>query len=653
MNRPTELRNAQRERYNFQLRLLIALAVVMTGFATLLGRFFYLQVLQYEKYHTLAESNRISLVPIPPSRGIITDRNGVVLAHNYSAYTLEIVPSRVESLEGTINELAQIIEITHKDRRRFKKLMDERKDFESLPIKVRLSDEEVARFAAQSFRFPGVEIKAGLFRQYPLGKSASHLIGYIGRINDNDLDMLEADGRLPNYKGTDHMGKFGLEQSYEAALHGKTGYQEVETDSGGRAVRSLRRTAPASGDNLVLTIDIRLQQIAEEAFGDNIGALVAIEPATGGVLALVSRPGFDPNLFVDGIDPVSWRELNESTDRPLNNRAIQGTYAPGSTFKPFMALGALEMGKRTAQQGISDPGFFTFGGHTFNDDKKGGHGWVNMYTSIVHSCDTYYYLLANDMGIDNIARFMAPLGFGQKTQVDLPGEKTGILPSQAWKRRAFRKPEMQKWYAGETISIGIGQGYNSYTPIQLAHATAILAADGVVFKPHLVRYIVDSATLNKTVVEPSPLRKLPYKQAHLETVKLGMAGVNREGTGSRAFAGAAYTSAGKTGTAQRFSLKGEKYNASRLAKHLHDDAWFIAFAPLEKPSIALAVIVENGGFGAQAAAPIARKVLDYHLLGKVPVPLVKPVVPPGAVPAATLAPKSAPTPTPTAAVETR
>lgn len=648
MNRPTELRNAQRERYNFQLRLLIALAVVMTGFATLLGRFFYLQVLQYEKYHTLAESNRISLVPIPPSRGIITDRNGVVLAHNYSAYTLEIVPSRVESLEGTINELAQIIEITHKDRRRFKKLMDERKDFESLPIKVRLSDEEVARFAAQSFRFPGVEIKAGLFRQYPLGKSASHLIGYIGRINDNDLDMLEADGRLPNYKGTDHMGKFGLEQSYEAALHGKTGYQEVETDSGGRAVRSLRRTAPASGDNLVLTIDIRLQQIAEEAFGDNIGALVAIEPATGGVLALVSRPGFDPNLFVDGIDPVSWRELNESTDRPLNNRAIQGTYAPGSTFKPFMALGALEMGKRTAQQGISDPGFFTFGGHTFNDDKKGGHGWVNMYTSIVHSCDTYYYLLANDMGIDNIARFMAPLGFGQKTQVDLPGEKTGILPSQAWKRRAFRKPEMQKWYAGETISIGIGQGYNNYTPIQLAQATAILAADGVVFKPHLVRHIVDSATLNKTAVEPTPLRKLPYKQAHIDIVKLGMAGVNREGTGSRAFAGAPYTSAGKTGTAQRFSLKGEKYNAARLAKHLHDDAWFIAFAPVEKPSIALAVIVENGGFGAQAAAPIARKVLDYHLLGKVPAPLAKPVVPPGTAPAA-----SAPPPVPTAAVEAR
>lgn len=613
-----ELRNAQRERYNFQLRLLIAAVVVLGGLIALFSRFFFLQVVEHEKYHTLAESNRISLVPIPPSRGIITDRNGIVLAHNYSAYTLEITPSRVENLENTINDLSHFVEITPKDRRRFKKLMDESKDFESLPIKVRLTDQEVARFAAQSFRFPGVEIKAGLFRQYPLGESASHLIGYIGRINDNDLDMLEEDGRLPNYKGTDHMGKFGLEQSYEAVLHGKTGYQEVETDSGGRAVRSLRRTPPVSGNNLVLTIDIKLQQLAEEAFGENTGAVVAIEPETGGVLALVSRPGFDPNLFVDGIDPVSWRELNESPDHPLNNRAIQGTYAPGSTFKPFMALGALELGKRTAAQGIHDPGFFNFGNHTFNDDKKGGHGWVNMYTSIVQSCDTYYYMLANDMGIDNIARFMGPLGLGQKSGIDLPGEKTGILPSPDWKRRVFRKPEMKKWYAGETISIGIGQGYNSYTPLQMAAATSILASNGVVFKPHLVRYVEDSVSMARGIIEPSPTRQLPLKQANIDVIKNAMVGVNKEGTGARAFRGAEYISAGKTGTAQKFSLRGEKYNANRLAKHLQDDAWFIAFAPADKPKIALAVIVENGGFGAAAAAPIARKMIDYYLTGKLP-----------------------------------
>jgi penicillin-binding protein 2 len=615
----TILRDHQGERYSFQLRLLVAVTCVLLGFATLLGRFVYLQVVQHEKYHTLAESNRISLVPIPPPRGIITDRNGIVLARNHSAYTLEITPSRLSHpLEQTINELGQYIDITPKDRRRFKKLMDESKDFESLPIKTRLSDEEVARFAAQAFRFPGVEIKARLFRDYPMGESASHLIGYIGRITDDDLDRLDDAGLLPNYKGTDHMGKFGLEQSYEAVLHGKTGYEEVETDAGGRAIRSLKRTPPVSGSNLVLTIDIKLQQIAEKAFGENRGALVAIEPETGGVLALVSRPGFDPNLFVDGIDPQSWKELNDSADRPLNNRAIQGTYAPGSTFKPFMALGALELGKRTPQWGMHDPGFFGLGNHRWNDDKKGGHGWVDMYRSIVASCDVYYYQLANDMGIDNITHFMAPFGFGQKSGIDLPGEKIGVLPSQDWKRKTFKKPGAGKWVAGDTVSIGIGQGFNTYTPLQMAQATSILANDGVIHRPHLVRYYEDSTGGNRNVIEAAPLGRIPLKQANIDFIKNAMAGVNKEGTGAQAFAGASYTSAGKTGTAQVFSLKGEKYNANRIHQNLKDNAWFIAFAPADKPRIALALIVENGGWGAQAAAPIARKVFDYYLLGKVP-----------------------------------
>ncbi|WP_374349131.1 penicillin-binding protein 2 [Chitinimonas sp.] len=615
----TILRDHQGERYSFQLRLLVAITGVLLGFAILLGRFIYLQVIQHDKYHTLAESNRISLVPIPPPRGIITDRNGIVLARNHSAYTLEITPSRLRlPLEQTIDELGKYIEVTAKDRRRFKKLLEESKDFESLPIKTRLSDEEVARFAAQAFRFPGVEIKARLFRDYPMGESASHLIGYIGRINDADLNKLDEDGLLANYKGTDHMGKFGLEQSYEAVLHGKTGYEEVEIDAGGRAIRSLKRTPPVSGNNLVLSIDIKLQQIAEQAFGEHRGALVAIDPATGGVLALVSRPGFDPNLFVDGIDPQSWKELNDSVDRPLNNRAIQGTYAPGSTFKPFMALAALESGKRTAQYGIHDPGFFTLGNHRWNDDKKGGHGWVDMYRSIAISCDTYYYQLANDMGIDAISNFMAPFGFGQKSGIDLPGEKRGVLPSQEWKRATFKKPGAGKWVAGDTVSIGIGQGFNTYTPLQLAQATSILVNDGVVYRPHLVRYIEDSAGTNRTVVEPKPISTIPLKQANIDVIKNAMAGVNREGTGATAFHGAAYTSAGKTGTAQVFSLKGEKYNASRLSKHLLDNAWFIAFAPVEKPKIALALIVENVGFGAKYAAPIARQVMDYYLLGKVP-----------------------------------
>lgn len=621
MSRRTILRDHHGERYSFQLRLVVVATAVLIGFAVLLSRFVYLQVIQREKYHTLAESNRISLVPIPPSRGIITDRNGIVLAHNYSAYTLEITQAKLTGkLEDTINELATFVEITAKDRRRFKKLLDESKDFESLPIKTRLTDAEVARFAAQAFRFPGVEVKARLFRQYPMGESASHLIGYIGRINEADMDKLDDEDLLPNYKGTDHMGKFGLEQSYEAVLHGKTGNEEVETDSGGRAIRSLRSNPPVSGNNLILTLDIKLQRIAEKAFGDHRGALVAIDPTTGGVLALVSRPGFDPNLFVDGIDPVSWKELNDSEDRPLNNRAIQGTYAPGSTFKPFMALAALELGKRTPEYGMHDAGFFGLGNHRWNDDKKGGHGWVNMYSSIVASCDTYYYQLAFDMGIDHIAKFMAPLGFGQKSGIDLPGEKTGVLPSQEWKRNAFKNPAAKKWLVGDVISIGIGQGFNTYTPLQLAQATAILANNGVVYKPHLVGFIEDSATRNRVPVESKPVGQIPLKQANIDVIKNAMVGVNQQGTGAVAFRGAPYVSAGKTGTAQVFSLKGEKYNANKVAQHLKDNAWFIAFAPADKPKIALALIVENVGFGAQYAAPIARKVLDYYITGKVPAP---------------------------------
>jgi penicillin-binding protein 2 len=368
----------------------------------------------------------------------------------------------------------------------------------------------------------------------------------------------------------------------------------------------------------VLTLDARLQQVAEKAFGARRGALVAIEPSSGGILALVSMPGYDPNLFVDGISPQDWEWLNASEDKPMINRALNGAYPPGSTFKPFMALAALELGKRTPQQTISDPGFFNFGGHTFRDDKKGGHGLVDMYKSIVHSCDTYYYMLANDLGIDNIAGFMRQLGFGSRTGIDIEGESEGVLPSQEWKKKRFRKPEQQKWYAGETISIGIGQGYNAYTPIQLAQATAAIANDGVLYRPHLVKYIENPRTGERTPIEPKPLRTLPFKRANLETIKQAMIGVNKEGTGARAFAGAQYVAAGKTGTAQVFSLRGGKYETGKVHERLRDHALFIAFAPADKPTIALAVLVENGGFGAQSAAPIARQVLDYWLLGQLP-----------------------------------
>jgi len=616
--KPSEFRPPEQELARFRNRLAVAVGFVLLAFAILIGRFFYLQVVRHEYYHTRAEENRISLLPIVPNRGLITDRNGRVLARNYSAYTLEITPSRVRDLEETIDALAQLIEIQPKDRKRFKKLLDESKNFESLPIRTRLTDEEVAKFVAQRYRFPGVDVKARLFRHYPEAQLASHVIGYIGRINDKELERIEESEDQANYRGTEHIGKTGLEQSYEHELHGDTGYEQVEVDAGGRALRSLSRTPPVPGNNLVLTLDSKLQEVAEKAFGVRRGALVAIEPATGGVLAFVSSPTFDPNLFVDGIDPQNWDLLNNSPDHPMINRPINAAYPPGSTFKPFMALGALHSGKRTAEQSIADPGYFDFGGHQFRDDKKGGHGMVDMVKSIVVSCDTYYYRLAADWGIDGIAGFMSQLGFGARTGIDLNGESIGILPSPEWKRKRFKRPEQQKWYAGETISIGIGQGYNSYTLMQLAHATAVLANNGVMYKPHLVKYIENVKTGDKRMIEPQPVKTIPFRPEHLETIRAGMIGVNQSGTGARAFLNAGYVSAGKTGTAQLFSLKGAAYKESQVKERLRDHALFIVFAPVEQPKIALAVLVENGGFGATSAAPIARQVLDYYLLGKMP-----------------------------------
>jgi penicillin-binding protein 2 len=619
INQGVEIRNAELELKQFRLRLGIATSLVLVLFGLLFARFVYLQIFMHDHYHTLAEANRISILPIVPNRGIIVDRNGTVLATNYSAYTLEITPSKVENLESMIDELATLVEITPRDRRRFKKVLEESKRFESLPIRTRLTDEEIARFAANRYRFPGVDARARLFREYPQGELFSHVIGHIGRISQKDIDRLEADGTISNYRGTDYIGKTGLEASYERHLHGTTGVEQVEVDSGGRAVRSLSRTPPISGSNLVLKLDAKLQEVVYRAFGDRRGALVAIEPSTGGVLAFVSKPGFDPNLFVDGIDPQNWNELNTSPDKPMVNRALAGTYPPGSTFKPFMALAALYYGKRTPTQAISDPGYFNFGGHTFRDDKVGGHGAVDMYKSIVVSCDTYYYQLANDLKIDLIARFMGMLGFGSRTGIDIGGEAEGVLPSPEWKRKRFRRPEQQKWFPGETISIGIGQGYNSYTPLQLAAATATVANNGVMFRPHIVNYVEDVHTRERTLIEPKPWRTLDVKQEHIAVVRNAMVGVNKEGTGARAFAGTPYTHAGKTGTAQVIGMKpGEKYVESRIAERFRDHALFIAYAPADKPTIALAVIVENSGFGARAAAPIARQVFDYWLLGKQP-----------------------------------
>ena len=615
-----ELRNYEREVYQFQLRIGIAGVAVVIAFLLLAARFVYLQVVQHDIYRAKAEDNRISIVPVPPNRGLIVDRNGLVLARNYSGYTLEIFPRRVRSVEGSIDELSELIEITPRDRRLFKKLVAETRNAESLPIRTRLSDEEVAKFAANRYRFEGVEIKGRLFRQYPYGDVASHALGYMGRIDQADQARLEEDGVDANYRGTDYIGKAGVEASYQHELHGTTGFERVEIDAAGRSkLPPLSRTPSQPGNNVALTLDMTLQQVAENAFGERRGALVAIEPESGGVLAFVSKPGFDPNLFVDGIDPQSWAELNNSIDKPLNNRAIAGMYPPGSTFKPFMALAALELGKRTPRSTIHDPGYFDFGGRRFRDSRPGGNGVVDLYKSIVMSSDTYYYQVANDLGIDAIAGFMKHFGFGERTGIDLQGEATGVLPSPEWKMKRFKRPEQQKWYAGETISIGIGQGYNAYTPIQLAQAMATLANGGAMYRPHLIAYVDDPRTGERRPVEPELVHKVPVRRDHLEFVKRALAGVNKEGTAARSFANAPYTSGGKTGTAQVIGIKqNEKYEESKVAERLRDHSLFIAFAPLENPKIALAVVVENGGFGARAAAPIARTVLDYYLLGKLP-----------------------------------
>ena len=605
-----ELRNYDQELFWYQRRLTLAAALVVLCFLTLLGRFVYLQVFQHKHFATLAEANRIDIQPEAPNRGIITDRNGVVLASNYSAYTLELNPQKITDLDAAIEEVAKIVEISARDRRRFKRLLEEFRSNDSLPLKSRLTDDEVARVAANRYRLPGVEIKARLFRQYPFGEVASHVIGYIGRIDQKEKDRIEAQGLTANYKGSDYIGKRGIEVSYERELHGIAGATEVEVDASRRVVRTLSRRPSVTGNNLQLSLDIRLQKIAEEAFGTKRGALVAIEPATGDVLAFVSKPGYDPNLFVDGIDPQSWDVLRDSPDTPMLTRPLQGAYPPGSTYKPFMALMAQELGIRNAHQTISDPGFFRLGGGFWRDDKVGGHGSVDLVKSIVVSCDTYYYQVAAETDVDEWAAFMRQFGFGQKTGIDIDGELTGILPDRAWK--AKYRPKDPKLHVGDQVSLGIGQGFNTFTPLQMAYATAVLANRGVAFKPHLVKRVQDARTGDYRLTQPSPAYTVPLKPAHVDAVLAGMAGVVTEGTGRTAFLKAKYVSGGKTGTAQVFGLRGGNYVASQVAERLRDHAWYISLAPLEKPTIAMVVLVENGGFGAESAAPIARKVMDAY-----------------------------------------
>ncbi len=614
----SQLKNLNRELAGFHGRLKAGAAFVALLACVLLAREFYLQIVQRDYYVGRAENNRISLVPTAPNRGLILDRNGRILAENYSAYTLEVKRGQTLDLETTLAEVGRLIEITPGQLRRFRRLLAESHEFESVPLKSKLSDEEVALLAAHRYRLPGIEVKARLFRNYRAGPGMAHVVGFIGRINDRDLKHLRESGREQDYRGSVHVGKTGLEQSYERVLHGRTGFDQMETDASGRAMRVLSRIAPVPGKDLRLHLDLELQAVAEHAFGDYLGGLVALDPNTGGVLALVSQPGFDPNLFIDGIDPETWKALNESPERPMVNRALRGVYPPGSTIKPLMAMAGLELGLRTPSDSIADPGYFSLPNsrHQFRDWKKGGHGTVDLRKSIAQSCDVYYYRLAKDMGIDRMHDYLAQFGLGETSGIDLEGESSGLLPSRGWKQRRFK----QEWFPGETVIAGIGQGYHLATPLQLATATAMLANGGKRIEPRLVQALRDPVS-RAWQAQPAVVRgQLDFDPKNLEAVRAGMMDVTRPGgTAAVAAAGAPYAIAGKTGTAQVVGIKqGARYDASRLARRYRDHALFIAYAPAEKPTIAVAVMVENGEHGSSTAAPIARAVFDYYLTGKRP-----------------------------------
>ena len=613
--------SAQAAQADALLRLLVAFILIVIFFSILLARFFYLQVTQHNEFSGQASSNRITLIPTPPVRGEIVDINGVPLAKNYPVFSLEVIPSRIEGkMEDVIESLKKYVDITPTDLKRFKKYRESYRKFENIPLKLKLTDEEAARLSVHLREFKGVEVNSRTFREYPYGKLTSHFLGYIGRISDKDKEMLEEEGLTALYRGSTHIGKSGLEKYYEHQLHGIPGYQEVEKDAYGNIVRVLKNVPSKMGQTLRLGMDIRMQQEADRILGDRRGALVAINPQDGTVLAFVSKPSFDPNLFIDGIDSDTWKMLNDDWKKPLINRVTQGLYPPGSTFKPFMGMALLESGKITQNTIVPAPGAWSIPGsrHIFRDSVRSGHGSANLSKAIQVSSDTFFYRLGYEMGIDKASPYLAQFGFGQKTGIDLPSEYVGVLPSREWKAKRFAKssdPTAKEWRAGEMVSVSIGQGYNAYTPLQMAHATASLANNGVVHQPHLVKEILDFGARKITRINPNPERQIPFKADNFEYVKRAMEKVLKPGgTAHRIGGGLAYTMGGKTGTAQVVQIKqGGRYNAAALREQHRDHAWFISFAPLEKPEIAIAVILENGGWGAYAA-PLAREMTDFYML---------------------------------------
>ncbi len=618
MQKPTAANASQSDSI---LRLLVAFVLILILFAILLARFVYLQVVRHDDFTGRASTNRITIIPKPPIRGEIVDVNGVPLAKNYPVFSLEVIPSEIEGkMDDVIEALRQYVNISETDLQRFKKYRESYRKYENIPLKLKLTDEEAAKLAVHLHEFKGVEVNSRTFRSYPYGALTSHFLGYIGRISDRDQEKLKEEELAALYRGSTHIGKSGLENYYEHQLHGVPGYQEVEKDAYGNIVKVLKDVPAKMGQTLRLGMDIRMQLEADRILAGKRGAIVAINPQNGDVLAFVSKPSFDPNLFIDGIDTETWKSLNEDWQRPLINRVTQGLYPPGSTFKPFIGMAFLESGKLTQSTVLPAPGAWSIPGsrHLFRDAVRSGHGSANLSRAIQVSSDTFFYRVGYELGIDKTHPYLAEFGLGAQTGIDLPNEYRGILPSREWKAKRFAKaksPSAREWLPGEMVSVSVGQGYNAYTPLQMAHATASLANDGVVYRPHLVKEVLNYNNREITKINPNAERTIPFKHDNFEYIKNAMVKVLKPGgTGHRIGAGLSYTMGGKTGTAQVVQIQqGKSYNAAALREQHRDHAWFISFAPVDKPEIAIAVLLENGGWGANAA-PLARSLTDFYML---------------------------------------
>ncbi|PYB71649.1 penicillin-binding protein 2 [Pseudomonas sp. LB-090624] len=608
MSQPIRLKDHEKDARLVRNRVVVGAVAIMLLICVLIARLYYLQIIQYDYHSTLSENNRVHVQPIPPTRGLIFDRNGVIVADNRPSFSLSMTRERAGNWQEVLDTIVEVLELTDDDRALFEKRMRQgRRPFEPVPILFELNEEQIARVAVNQFRLPGVEVVAQLVRHYPQGAHFAHSVGYVGRINEKELKTLDP----VNYSGTHHIGKTGIERFYEDALHGQVGYEEVETNARGRVLRVLKRTDPKPGKDIVLSLDIKLQEAAEAALGGRRGAVVALDPRTGEVLAMVSQPSFDPNLFVTGISFKAYAELRDSIDRPLFNRVLRGLYPPGSTIKPAVAIAGLDSGVVNAGSRVFDPGYYQLPNydHKYRNWNRSGDGWVDLDTAIMRSNDTYFYDLAHKMGIDRLSSYMNKFGIGQRVSLDMFEESSGLMPSREWKRATRR----QAWFPGETLILGIGQGYMQATPLQLAQATALIANKGVWNRPHLAKTIEGLPPVDENPMENIVLRD----KSDWAKVTHGMEQVmhNARGTARKAAAGAQYRIAGKSGTAQVVAIKqGEKYDRNKLQERHRDHALFVAFAPADDPKIVVSVMVENGESGSGVAAPVVRQIMDAWLL---------------------------------------